>query len=419
MKKTPIQNLEDVFGPQHIHFLSYPVYTEKERKEYSKHPHRYYYEKRYLARDAQCSRVLPVCGGSDQIVIMPKSAKSIPLMNYYRQTYGRKHTGNFQNVRFFESETGYKELIRDSHEETDFPVSVLCPFLPHHIDPSLLYVDADLLVHLNKKNNIHKLTDKVPQRSIIRFSDFDRSILEKSLFYPCVLKGETGSGGDTVRIARSLEGLLEAKKMMEVSKTKHVVIEEYFEHDASYNLQFCIRKNGTSSFLHLSVQKISRQGVFLGNIIDLDFDHRQIPKKMLHVAQEACDTIYKKGFYGLLGIDVLHHRADNRVRIVDINARWNASTTFLLLRKTIHQKSGDRHLSGISILPKQQKIRDIDDVLDDLSPELQKHLFLVGGANRMHPASKYRYRVYAGVTGNSEEEIQERIDRLSNRYHIG
>ncbi len=417
------KNLAEVYGPNCIHFHSYPIYTKAEREQYRSHPLYYFYHRGYLARDAGSSRILPVSGGKDHLVILPKTSESRLLFDYYKDVYGTRYTGDFTNVRFFEGEHGYIELLKRVQMDTvprgdPFRIVVLHPYLPHHIDPMSLYVDSNVLAFLNKKINLSKLSSKAPKRVAILREDFEKAFFEKPLFFPCVVKGNTGCSGSSVFMVSSIAELLKAQGTLRERGSRRIVIEEYCDHDESLNVQFCVSDKGEIFFLHLSQQRVKKSGTYLGNLVDLKLDHRSVPKRILETGVEVCKKARKLGWYGLVGIDILHRRKDDRVRVVDLNFRWNGSSTLLLLRRRIRRNTGERYVMGVSLYPKIPQVRTFDDALHDLKRELGRYLFVVGAANRSNRSARYRCLLYAGITGDSTEEINERIALLGERYNI-
>jgi hypothetical protein len=85
-------------------------------------------------------------------------------------------------------------------------------------------------------------------------------------------------------------------------------------------------------------------------------------------------------------------------------------------RKRIQKNSAERYLMGVHLYPRDGTIRTVDEALRDLRRELEKHLFVIGAANKLNRSPRFRFLIYTGVTGNSIEEIHERTALLATRY---
>lgn len=206
---------------------------------------------------------------------------------------------------------------------------------PDEIPGERYWVPPQLYSFLNNKANLAEVApaSSLPDRRIVAY----RSLTAAPPDLPCVIKAvtddSTGGGLDVV-VCRTPEDLREA--VVRFAGLERVVIEEFLEIETSFCLHFAVyRDDRRTEYLGAVEQVCLAGGQYDGNWIDGE----AVPAEAIQAAQAAVENGARRGYYGFAGIDVAV--TAERACVIDLNFRFNGSSSALLLREAIRAERGD------------------------------------------------------------------------------
>jgi len=365
MKNFKGTTAKDIYSFPHINLPMYPLEGE------IKPSNRFYYSlMNEISRDFSASTLIPVSNGLNYLVL-PYSTRLMELFDYYQYTYGKECVGDLNNLVFTDNKK-YKEVAERLAQQTGKKIISHLPY----IDEKFSYYDPEKQAYLNSKKNLEFLTTAIPKRVVVH-SDLLKTVLSE-MDFPVYLKGVHGIGGNYVVKLNSIKEFENHSKLL--SLMSEVVIEERFEHDLNFNVQCCISSAGELSFLGYSTQLLS-ETLHIGNCVYLNSTFEHLPAPVQLITEEACQSAYRLGYSGLVGLDILYRQRDNRAVLIDPNFRWNGSTTANLLGNIIFEKTKQNYMFWLGFSTTRY------EKFSDLLTKFRRHLdngeiFIIGGVNR-------------------------------------
>lgn len=379
------KNLGEIYPFPHINLPIFP--QEGEINQFQSN--RFFYSA--INRNLSASTLIPVAKGASYL-ILPSTVNIPELSDYYKNTYGESHTGRYDNLRFCSNKEYALKSIELSRQTGNKIVSIV-----PYINNPYSYVDVKLYSTVQSKWNIRQLTNQIAKQYLVKLSNFEKIIETNQLQFPLFVKGNFGSGGDYVVKTNSIG---EVKSQ----KTETFIIEENFRHDINFNIQTHISPKGEIRYVGGSTQLVEGT-VYVGNIIDLKSTPDTIPNVVYDIINEASQNVYKQGWHGLAGWDILYRKADNQAILIDPNLRWNGATTFMILGKTIAQQTRRKYILQCSI--SSRKFQQVSEGMNHLQRFLNNgDLFIIGGSYQDDKEGYFKLRI--GITGNEVAELHEK-----------
>ena len=274
----------------------------------------------------------------------------------------------------------------------DKSVHVLHPY--DLINPSKYLVTPEILFLLNDKKHLGKITTHAPKRKVISLENilvsqgwFQNEL--ESLFGEVpqtivVKKGDPSAAGDGVYV-----GQLPFDIKTFAAGQKNLIIEQFIQTSASFNVQYFIDKAGQYHFLGYGKQQIGEHGEYDGTTCFL----AKTPHLNLSQAGvEATAKVAKFGYIGFCGFDILEELGTNSNYVVDANVRINASTAPYLLKDQLMKLLGNYVHVGSASVSAQSEVKAIDAI--------EKHGGMLYSISSRYGNSQYKCFVFFG--GNSE-----------------
>lgn len=184
---------------------------------------------------------------------------------------------------------------------------------------------------LNDKKNLPSFVPSsyLPERYATFKNGLEFAESPLQLPIPCVVKISSSSGGDGVRICRTSDQLLQARKFFRMTESD-IIVEECITVVSNFGIQFGIPADPAKDIklIGVSEQLTTPEGAFIGGIIDPSKLFTRIDGVNDLLLHHILPTIREFGWYGIGGVDIL---VDNRERffIVDPNFRTTGMTAFL------------------------------------------------------------------------------------------
>uniref|UniRef100_A0A6P8IJS0 Uncharacterized protein LOC116302097 n=1 Tax=Actinia tenebrosa TaxID=6105 RepID=A0A6P8IJS0_ACTTE len=165
---------------------------------------------------------------------------------------------------------------------------------------------------------------------------------------PCMIKvthGVSGRGTFMVKTKQEAETLI--NKLRDEVKCPEPSISEVIEDiTGNYCVQFYLFKTGEIHWLGCSRQTVTDEFEWDGGYIDWN-KQDELKRMYFNTVMPVKEYLHKKGYFGVVGIDVLSNKEDNYV--VDVNARINGSTSLLLIAP--HMAAKGFTSSALLIIP--------------------------------------------------------------------
>jgi hypothetical protein len=198
------------------------------------------------------------------------------------------------------------------------------------------WIDRKLLSWLNNKGNLAALApaEHVPLRRVANRAEF---FAASSPPLPAVLKvvtDQSSGGGFGIRICRNEAELQHARKAFR--SCGRIVVERLLEIIRNPCLSFVVTPEGQSHFIGFADQDITVEGKHRGNWAELG---STLPDSVIKPALEVIRRAAALGYRGFAGVDVAVTR-DERIYILDLNFRLNASTACVLLAPSLEERLG-------------------------------------------------------------------------------
>lgn len=177
-----------------------------------------------------------------------------------------------------------------------------------------LWIPRDLVSALNDKGEIARWTSAHPAR---------RATPTPPVVIKVSTDGTTGAGLH-VRVCPDADAARRAVE--DLAGASALVFEEMLDIESNWCVQFVIDRHGAIESLGSAEQVCDEDGNWLGNWID-----GSAPDELARLAREVAQAGADAGYFGLVGVDVVHAR-DGRNLVIDANFRFNGSSVALLFR---------------------------------------------------------------------------------------
>jgi hypothetical protein len=195
------------------------------------------------------------------------------------------------------------------------------------------WIPPELLSFLNNKANLTKLVPDghTPRREVVPIADLSPehpAIRHYPVFVKVATDLSTG-GGTAVRRCRTPVELVAVRA--EFANQPSVVVEEEFEFDRSFCVQFAIAHDASVRYLGAAEQIVNERCGYSGSWFDL---RAEADAGFMDIGTAISEVGGAMGYYGIAGYDMAR-RTDGTVIVFDLNFRINGSTTPLLLSQSV------------------------------------------------------------------------------------
>jgi len=147
---------------------------------------------------------------------------------------------------------------------------------------------------------------------------------------PCFIKVSHSHSGNGTYKAKTREQAQKIIKYIrdEVHCTEPSISEVVDDITGNYCAQFYLRKNGTIRWLGVTIQNITEDFDYNGNYCNWN-EQMALKKKLYSSVMPVKEYLHKKGYFGIIGVDVLTSKSGNYV--IDVNPRINGSTKLVIM----------------------------------------------------------------------------------------
>lgn len=309
----PAMTLRDLTGPGHRVLL-----RASERRGRWLQPDRQF-------REASSGGVVSTCGA---IPYLMSAASASPVV---RRLFARAGMTFPPEVETYDDLDDYPRRLA----EFVAPGRVVLQHVhdPREIAPELCWIPPALLSWLNNKASLAEL---VPAAAVAkRRVTTSAELSDAPPALPCVVKAATDDstgGGLDVVLCRTAADLADAVRLF--SGIEQVVIEKFLEIDRSFCLNFGVFAGGRVVYLGAAEQVCTPSGRFAGNWIE----GVRLPESVVAPARHAVERGAALGYYGFAGVDVA--LTEDGPFVIDLNFRYNASTSPLLYFNALRERLG-------------------------------------------------------------------------------
>lgn len=335
----------------------------------------------------EAARILPVIWESISILLEEKSIDHnlMQYMHDYFPCFSRKNIISY-------SDGGHIEAIRATVQDR-----ALYVLHPYDAIPEKKYaIPWSLIQTLNDKTLLHRLSTKIPKRSICNI-DTIGDIKE----FPIVIKWRSWASGDGVKIIYNHTELQEAIKFFWWEE--ELLVEEFLTIEDNFNIQLAI-KDDKISILWISRQYTNSAWEYNGNII---LRGATIPQQVQEIAVEACERAKQNGFRGVCWLDIVKDKFD-QYYLIDPNFRINGSTSTLLFSKHLFKSTNAEFIRFGSFETNTPVIKDIINVAQ-LSDDDTWFAILSAYPNKEKNNNIKWYGIYYGPNERELPWIQKKL----------
>jgi hypothetical protein len=315
----PSLTLLDVYGPGHVY---HPIAPERGAEWIRDDPN---------LVGLGIARRLPIAGG--MAMLCPPAAAS-PRGFELLEAAGIRRPANLIVV---DSPASQRHAI-DQLARANLRIALQHAHPLDELPAPAWWIAPELLSFLNNKANLAKLAPDghIPHREIISGAELspEHPAIRR---YPVFVKvaTELSTGGATaVRRCRTPAEL--AAVAVEFAGQGTVVVEDAFEFERSFCVQFAITPDGMVRYLGAAEQIINEHCGYAGSWFDL---RTEPDVGFIELGTAISELASALGYYGIAGYDMAR-RADGKVIVFDLNFRINGSTTALLLSQSIFAARG-------------------------------------------------------------------------------
>jgi len=182
-------------------------------------------------------------------------------------------------------------------------------------------------------------------------------------------------------------------------------MEEFFEHDSNTNVQMVVTDE-EPQFFGASQQVLGEDATsYGGNIFDIRTARNPylLPHQVWKASRDTAVCMKEAGYRGIVGLDVLHNRREDKARLIDPNARLNGSTPALAILPLMKELADARAREMVFL--KKVVRASIDEVMLSIDKLLERGDAFVLGAASDHGESKILMAVFG------DEEKREKVER--------
>ncbi|MBN3892212.1 MAG: carbamoylphosphate synthase large subunit [Nostoc sp. JL31] len=321
--------------------------------------------------------------------------------------YWQEHFGFSYSHRLIMDRLTYLDDL--SHSERFDKLITLFPF--DRLKKEKHAVDSDTHYRLLSKVTLAELGVQCPKYDSYDLHTCNLEDINLPQF-PYLIKTSHGLSGEGTYIIKSLNDLNycleEIRKYLNIKLLDRIIISEFVKNEVqNYCVQFYVNKTGEITLIGTTRQLVTPEGNYLGGLIDYrNTDMSKFFEMIAAIGQYA----HKQGYFGVIGFDVLEDR-DGQFYAIDANFRVNGSTplclqrhTLLGLGKEVAKYSSSYRMEGT-----------LDSILVTLKSELDRKDLIVLSALERVKYGKIYTEIYAIVTGETIQEMQQIEQKLQNK----
>ncbi|MEH2090627.1 carbamoylphosphate synthase large subunit [Nostoc sp.] len=321
--------------------------------------------------------------------------------------YWQEHFGFSYSNRLIMDRLTYLDDL--SHSERFDKLITLFPF--DRLKPEKHAIDSDTHYRLLSKVTLAELGVQCPKYESYNLHTCSLEDIQLPQF-PYLIKTSHGLSGEGTYIIKSLSDLNycleEIKKYLDIKLLDRIIVSEFVKNEVqNYCVQFYVNKTGEITLIGTTSQLVTPEGNYLGGLIDY---RNTDMSKFFEMIAAIGEYAYKHGYFGVIGFDVLEDR-DGEFYAIDANFRVNGSTplclqrhTLLGLGKEVAKYSSSYRMEGT-----------LDSILVTLKPELDRKDLIVLSALERVKYGKIYTEIYAIVTGETIQEMQQIEQKLQNK----
>ncbi|MBN3945840.1 MAG: ATP-grasp domain-containing protein [Nostoc sp. NMS7] len=345
-------------------------------------------------------KILAVLGDRIPGIVIIPPPKS--LLAYWQEHFGF----SYSNRSMMDRLTYLDDL---SHSERFDKLITLFPF--DHLKREKHAVDPDTHYRLLSKVALAELGVQCPKYESYNLHQVNLEDIQLPQF-PYLIKTSHGLSGEGTYIIKSPSDLnyclQEIRKYLDIKLLDTIIVSEFVKNEVqNYCVQFYGNKLGEITLIGTTTQLVTPEGNYLGGLIDYrNTDMSKFFEMISNVGQYA----HKQGYFGVIGFDVLEDR-DGQLYAIDANFRVNGSTplclqrhTLLGLGKEVAKYSSNYRMEGT-----------LDAILVTLKPELDRKDLMILSALEKVKYGKIYTEIYAIVTGETIQEMQQIEEKLQNK----
>ncbi|MEH2271453.1 MAG: carbamoylphosphate synthase large subunit [Nostoc sp.] len=345
-------------------------------------------------------KILAVLGDRIPGIMINPPPKS--LLAYWQEHFGF----SYSNRSLMDRLTYLDDL---SHSERFDKLITLFPF--DCLKKEKHAVDSDTHYRLLSKVTLAELGVQCPKYESYNLHTCNLEDIHLPQF-PYLIKTSHGLSGEGTYIIKSLSDLNycfeEIRKYLNIKLVDRIIISEFVKNEVqNYCVQFYVNKTGDITLIGTTSQLVTPEGNYLGGLIDY---RNTDMSKFFEMIAAIGEYAYKHGYFGVIGFDVLEDR-DGQFYAIDANFRVNGSTplclqrhTLLGLGKEVAKYSSSYRMEGT-----------LDSILVTLKPELDRKDLIVLSALERVKYGKIYTEIYAIVTGETIQEMQQIEQKLQNK----
>ncbi len=345
-------------------------------------------------------KILAVLGDRIPGIMINSPPKS--LLAYWQEHFGFSYSHRLMMDRL----TYLDDL---SHSERFDKLITLFPF--DRLKKEKHAIDSDTHYRLLSKVTLAELGVQCPKYESYNLHTYNLEDIHLPQF-PYLIKTSHGLSGEGTYIIKSLSDLNycleEIKKYLDIKLLDRIIVSEFVKNEIqNYCVQFYVNKTGEITLIGTTSQLVTPEGNYLGGLIDY---RNTDMSKFFEMIAAIGEYAYKQGYFGVIGFDVLEDR-DGQFYAIDANFRVNGSTplclqrhTLLGLGKEVAKYSSSYRMEGT-----------LDSILVTLKPELDRKDLIVLSALERVKYGKIYTEIYAIVTGETIQEMQQIEHKLQDK----
>ena len=220
------------------------------------------------------------------------------------------------------------EAVNLQYADLGEPVPHVVLFPLQDLPTELHAVDPDVHYHVYSKQFIGEIN--CPQAAILN-----------EVKYPCVLKVSRSSGGHGTWIIRKEEDYEYWTSCINSTMPyAETVLTELVE-DIRFN--FCchayVNRSGDIRWIGVTEKIMDDSGIWIGAVVELP-KQRELERLTRPTAEPVIDALHAKGYFGLVGVDVLVD-TQGKQYVIDINPRILGSTPLILASMALQKRGWD------------------------------------------------------------------------------
>ena len=208
---------------------------------------------------------------------------------------------------------------------------------PRERPADLYWVPRDVLEFLNNKANLPLLvpSEHVARRQLLapdQLKTLESRLADEPLALKAISKKPCG-GGTAVVLARAPADLEVA--FQKFQGCEQVIVEEFLEIKENFCLNYAT-VGDRIEFLGAGLQVTDKAGTYRGSWLDPNVF---LPPEAVELGRFVMQQAQQRGYKGIAGFDMVLD-SHERITVIDLNFRYNGSTTALLLRSAIDERFG-------------------------------------------------------------------------------